>query len=105
MSRKNEKEILVRLKVGNHADGSGNELVTRDEGSMKKNETVSFPNLTTIENSVVLVNSENVIISAMPLKVEDEGFTSNLKPKTQSPLKSVILEKKDDEFLQNINSL
>ena len=35
-------------------------------------------------------------------KVEDEGFTSNLKPKKQSPLKPVILEKKDDddEFLQ-----
>ena len=83
--RKNEKEILARLKVGNHADDSGNELVTRDEGSMKKNATnkksernnysISFPNLTTIEN-LVLVNSENTNISAMPLnnKVEDEDL-------------------------------
>ena len=40
-------------------------------------------------------------------KVEDEEFTSisNLKPKKQSPLKAFILEKKDDEFLQNINSV
>ena len=106
MFRKNEKEILARIKVGNHAHDKGNELVTRDEGSMKKNATnkklernnysISFANLATIENSVVLVNSENANISTMPLnnKVDDEGFTSNLKPKKQSSLKSVILEKK-----------
>ena len=86
MFRKNEKEILARLKVDNHAHDS--EFVTRYEGSIKKNVTnkksernnysISFPNLTTIESSVVLVNSENANISAMPLnkKVEDEGFTS-----------------------------
>ena len=67
--------MKARLKVGNHAHDSGNELVTRDEGPVKKyatnkkskrnNCSISFPNLTTRENSVVLVNAVNVNISAV----------------------------------------
>lgn len=66
--RRNKSDILTHINI---LSGKKNVQVERkDEENGQASSTVYFPNLTTIQNSVVLVNSSSASISAIPCQRE-----------------------------------
>ena len=70
--RRNEKEIMSLMKrspTSNGAVGTRDNLQNdrRTEEESKSNYSISFPNLTKIKNSVLVVNSDHANVSPLPL--------------------------------------
>ena len=87
--RRNEKEIMSLMKrspTSNGAVGTRDNLQNdrRTEEESKSNYSISFPNLTKIKNSVLVVNSDHANVSPLPLGSNIDKHSQQHHEKSQS---------------------